>query len=466
MHGVTTSELGNRQQNWKVALCLAVLLLVVAGAFVHPVGEQQASRYAFTAALWDGKTVVLDDYTEILGRDYAFKDGVVYSDKAPGQPFLAVPFLALYRIVDSETAVPGSSQPEHVVWWLTLWSATIPAAILVVLMYRWAKDVEPDTALIATITLAFGSLLLVYSTLLFGHVLAACLAFAMFILIRDRAATGRQLLAAGVVGGLAVIVEYPLALVVAILVGAAVRLHRVRAWRLIVGGLPAVALLGWYNWTAFGSPLLFSYQFSGFLEEPRAATEIFPGPSFSLFVDVLFSPRGLFVAAPVLVLAVLGLLRMGRTQFRFDAIVAGLAFVAMLMVQVSWSNPYAGGAGPRYVTPGLPFLVAPMAVAWKRWQVPARVLAAISIGTMVLATVTDPQLSSSFQAGLRHWVEELLAGHLAPTVWTLLAGGMGWLIHVATIAAVGLVLWRVSSDARTAEEPLPPSALSVREPVS
>lgn len=444
MERVTTIERDQPGFDWKVAGCVGLLVVLAVGPFIHHMGEQQASRYAFTAAIWDQSTLVLSDYTDMLGRDLAIKDGVVYSDKAPGQPFLAVPFLAIYRLFDGDTSTPGSVDPEPAVWWLTFWTATIPAAVLAMLMYSWAKEVERSTALAATLTMLFGTLLVVYATLLFGHVLAATLAFAMFLLIREKSVSPGGLYLGGLLGGLAVLVEYPVALVVLLLTGAAFYLHRASAWRVLVGGVPSVLLMGWYNLAAFGSPLSFSYQFSGFLEEPRATTAIFPGPSWQLLLEVLYSPRGLLVAAPVLVMALLGLYRMWSGRWRFDAVVAGSVFLAMLMVQASWSNPYAGGAGPRYVTPALPFLVAPLAVAWKRWRISTVVLSALSIATLGAATLTNPQLGTEFRAGARYWFGELVSGNLAPMMWSWSLGWAGWLIHLVSVAGAAFLLWRIS----------------------
>ena len=83
-----------RERRWFAPPEFAIFLLVLvfAGPVIHHWGEQQGSRYALTAALWDQQTVVIDDYSHLLVRDRAVIDGVTYSDKAPGQPFLAVPF--------------------------------------------------------------------------------------------------------------------------------------------------------------------------------------------------------------------------------------------------------------------------------------------------------------------------------------------------------------------------------------
>ena len=59
--------------------------------FLREWNTQSASRYLTTATIVDHQTLVLDPYQDALGIDYALVDGVVYPDKAPYQPALAIP---------------------------------------------------------------------------------------------------------------------------------------------------------------------------------------------------------------------------------------------------------------------------------------------------------------------------------------------------------------------------------------
>ena len=441
-----------------------LLVLAVTAPFAHHYGEQQGSRYALTAALWDRHTVVLDEYTHLLGRDRVVFDGVTYSDKAPGQPFLMVPFYGLYRLAGGEPPDTLVREGDLGMWWLTLWSAAIPGALLAVLMYRWAREIEMRTALAATLTMSLGTLLLVYSTILFGHVLAAVALFGAFLLVREEEASWWRLLGVGALGGAAVLFEYPAALVVAVLVVAAVVRHRLRALAVVVGGIPGLVLLILYNLRLFGSPVVFTYQWSAFggaREEANDLVGVFAGPTLERFAHVLVSPRGLLIATPVVAACFLGMALMWRKGLRFDALVTASAFLAMLAVQGSWSNSYAGGAGPRYVVPALPFLVAPMAVVWARWRIATPVLAGIGLVTMSVATLTEPQLGSHFEAGLRFWLTRLVGSELTNTVYTLVVNGWGWLVHALTVGWAGFLLIRAAHSDTTAlpsTRPLKPEA--------
>lgn len=449
------SSIATKRQPWSVPIAAAVLLLVVVVPIVREWGGvQQASRYVLTAAVWDHRTFSIDQYSHILGIDRAERDGVTYSDKAPGQPLLAIPFYGIYRLVGGTPAEDPGPGPNWGLWWVTLWTAGVPAALLLVLMYRWARDHSPKTALAAALSLSFGSLLFVYATLLFGHVLGGLALFAMFLLVRSRSASTERLLLAGLVGGGAVVIEYPLALAVGVITVIAIWLHKRRTLWVGLGGTLMAALLGVYNWALFGSPLTLSYQWTAFLEvreQPAETLEIFAGPSIERVVDVLFGSRGLLMSAPVLALAIGGLALMWRRGVRFDVFVAVAVLLSLLAVQFSWGNSFAGGAGPRYVTPALPFLAAPLAAVWARWRIATPVLAAVSVVTMVLAAYTDPELASDLDGGLGFWLRSAFQGRLEETIFTLRFGPIGWALHgMVMVSAVALVwnVWRADQDGR------------------
>lgn len=424
-----------------LALCILVLLAIV--PFMHPRGGQQASRYAATAALWDQGTFEITAYRAQLFRDGTAINEIIYSDKAPGQPVLAVPFYGVYRIAGGNPFSVDTPSIDWGLWWVTIWSAGLPVALLAMLMYRWVLEIEPSTAIAATLAISFGTLLLVYGTLLFGHVLAALLAFGMFLLVRDPDATARRLVIAGILGGLAVLVEFPVVLIVGIVTGSALLVHRIQAWWILAGGLPALVGLGAYNYRLFESPFVVSYQwnvFSGIRTEAGGILDPFAGPSIERLVHVLFSERGLLVATPIVLMGLIGVVLLWRRGSRIDTGVALLSFLALLAIQVSWSNSYAGGAGPRYLTPALPFLAAPLALAWKRWRLPTAGLAGVSILTVGAATTTIPQLASDLQAGLGFWLAQLFDGNTAPTVYTQWLGPPGWLVHIVSLAVAASAL--------------------------
>lgn len=449
---------------YRTELLIALLVVVAVGPIMHDYRAQQASRYALTAAIVEHGTVRLDDYVDVLGIDKAVYGGRVYSDKAPGQPVLAVPFFALFRVMGGIPATTLQVKGNVGLWWLTLWFATIPGAILAVLMYRRAKRFSPETALLAAVAMTYGTLLLPFSALLFGHVLAGLLGYSAWLLLATDEHTRGRFVSAGVLTGAAVLVEYTaviFAVVFAIFVLA--RMPKMSAWY-VAGGAPFAMALAAYNWLVFGNPLTLSYQFSAFngvTESARPVTDIFATLGLDRLAEVFLAPRGFLIATPIVVLGVVGLVLMARNRsLRPEALVAGAVFFGFLLIPVMWGNPWGGDSpGARYVVPALPFLTVPVALVWRRLPVLSVASAALGTLTMGLATLTDPLLPRDIGFGLGTWVSRALSGAWVPTVFTQIMGGAGWFVHAALLILCGFLLraaWRCQDWKGKGEAPLAP----------
>ncbi len=176
---------------------------------------------------------------------------------------------------------------------------------------------------------------------LFGHMLAALIAFAVFTLLwRERQSAPRPLLllGAGVLSGLAVVTEYPLALAGAILGiygvlhpqvitrGLAPLAQRAGLYAagVIAGVLPLLA----YNHWAFGSFGKMSYDNAvdrqGFTGHDTLGLNsggffgiTWPDPRVAL--ELLISPRGLFALTPVVVMGIVGTVLLHRRGMKAEA---------------------------------------------------------------------------------------------------------------------------------------------------
>lgn len=433
---------------WLLGALLALLALVAAGPFIYPLRPQQASRYALTRAIAEEGTVVLDKYTNLLGSDKAFKDGHFYSDKAPGQPVFAVPFLKLARAVGVEPAHEARQMYSLDLWWVTFWSATVFGAGLLVMMHQRVKCEVADLWMVAPLALFFGSMLLPFSGILFGHVMAAFFLYAAFNVLTTRTSS-RYLLLSGALAGASVCVEYTAAIGVLLLAVLATRRFGPRVVWWLAGGTLLAIPLGWYQHIAFGSPLRFSYQFTAFegvVDRAQPLFHIFGEPSLENLAELFIGGRGLIVATPVLLCAVAG----GLAQIRrrdADAWVGVAMFFAFLMIPIFWENPWGGASpGPRYMTPAIPFLVVPLAWAWKRWPILTRGAAAVSVLTMTSALVVQAMPYSGAPAGLPVWLRLLGMGLTSPTWFTVVFGWpMGWTIHGAIVVVVLVALAVLSS---------------------
>lgn len=419
---------GHDQRNgwlarWRTDILLVLLILVVAGPIVQILMAHQASRLAFTAALWDRSTVQVDAYEEILGVDFAERDGHLYSDKAPGQPFMAAPFYGMARGVGAEPGEVRRYFDNYTLWWTSFWSSVVPAAVLAVLMRRFALRVvgSPKAATAAAVAMSLGTLLLPFATVLFSHVLAAVLCFGAYLTGREQGASTWRLAAAGLLGGLAVVTEYTTGIVVVLLGLLVVHRHGLRVCAYAAGGLPAAALLGVYNTVAWGSPTAFSYDFSAtfaaFHDRGLFGIRI---PDPGLTVQVLVGERGLWTLTPVVLVGVLGLILLARDRATRGPGVFGLVvFAAFVAVQGGWFSVTAGASpGPRYVVAGLPFVAVGVARIWTFSRAAVVLPAVLGAIPMLASIFTNPlaQPTEDFAAG--HWLWRLSNGDLGDTLLT------------------------------------------------
>jgi hypothetical protein len=446
---------GRRGATWP-GITAIVLVALAAALRVPESGWNGEAHFALVQSLADG-TPRIDEHLNQSG-DIAYVDGHYYAAKAPGLAMFSLP---AYALADALGAIPvgaPTSPPEgaHTLDGSTMWYANlvvVAAFLCLLLLIRWAVDRSVGEAgTPVALMLGLGTLLLPYSTTYFAHVLAAALGFSAFALA-VYARPARPLLAlvgAGVLAGLAVVVELPAVIVagaVALYV-ASDRPHLRRLASFAAGALVGIAPLFAFNTWALGSPLRTSYAHA--VKELGASghdvlganEEGFFGltyPSIGALVDLLVSDRGLFVLAPITALALAGLPGLARRGRRSEAIfIAGLT-AAMLLYNASYYLPFGGfSAGPRFLILLLPFLAFPLADAWLRWRTVTLVVAAVSAFWMISATLAGPNLPDVESPNL--WLTRIAHGdHLTDSI--LIGGRSGAALSlVPALAAILLAL--------------------------
>jgi hypothetical protein len=110
--------------------------------------------------------------------------------------------------------------------------------------------------------------------------------------------------------------------------------------------------------------------------------------------------------------------------------------------------PFGGGfMGPRFLTTMLPFLVLPLAVALKRFPGPTIALAAVSVTTIVIATITHPLVGYETEAVV--WGRLLGQGSFQPTIASAYGLGRGWgAVWPFLLAAGGAIVLTVCAVPR------------------
>lgn len=396
----------------RTRIALAFLGCFVALAwFQRPVqNPNENSRLApVLAAFWQ-RTLQIDAYHAVLPTwtsDKSARDGHVYSDKAPGSSLLAAigyaPVYAWERASGREASYLVRKYA------MTIAAVALPvAAALAALFALVAAAAGTRRAALVTGVALLATPLLPYGSTLFGHALAGGLLFLAFALIRratDRPppTRWRDLAGAGALLGLAAVTEFPAA--PAGLLVTAYGLHRLarrgelgraRTWvGPLLGAAPFLAGLALWNWACFGSPFSIGYEnlaVPGFRRLHQAGLVGVRLPSLSTAYYVTLHPaRGLFVSAPILLLAFPGLAAMVRRGWKAEAALCLGVFLSFLLVNAGfplWWGGYTYTA--RHLVPAVPFLVLPLAFLERRWLWAAVPLFVASAIQTLAAAAGDP----------------------------------------------------------------------------
>jgi hypothetical protein len=430
------------------------------GLVLQPSGCNQTAHLALVKSLVDGNPRI-DRYAAET-CDTAYIDGHYYAAKAPGLALLTAPWYGVLRVaglaVDDRPT--GSRWPEAMLelprratWQVTLWGATLAAFLLLLTVRSAAERLVPGYGGAAAVLLGIGTLVLPFATLFFAHVLAATLGFAAFwLLLRDRRSRSRTtwVAAAGLLAGLAVVVEFPLGIVA---VGLAAYAGRDRLAPYVAGAVAGVLPLAVFDTWAFGSPFDLAYE-NAVIEPGVSGHDVIgandkglfglTAPSLRAAGELLASDKGLLVLTPLAAAGVGGLVILLRGPARREAILGLGVCVAFLLYNSSYFLPFGGWVpGPRFLIATLPFLALGLAAALRAAPLTTAALAIPSVLTMIGATLAEPLAMPGEGVGL--WLDRWRAGDFTHTLVTEAGGGSGWLavspVLILLGAAAGLAVW-------------------------
>jgi hypothetical protein len=373
------------------------LLTFVAAAFFHGgAGWNQNAAFDLTRAVVERHTFAIDDYAANTG-DRSFANGHVYANKAPALSFLAaIPYALLHAILGTPRNAIGLAAAAYL---CTLLTVGIFAALIPSLLYLRARrdGIDATWAAAVALIIAFATELLPYSTLMMVAVPSGALILIAFVARND--------IAAGFAAALAVAMNYVCAPALVIL-GIA---PRQRSWRYLAGAAAPLIALAVYQRLCFGG----FFTNSVTKTDPRfltkgAALGVFRLPSLEALYGITLSPyRGLFFFAPVLLLALVPLVR----ERAIAAI--SLVFIAANVCFNGWEGGF--GVGARYLVPLIPLWGIALMRAKPRKLVVA--LGALSFAINFTAVAVDPQPSATIPRPLTQYLMPLLIrGRFSPDV--------------------------------------------------
>jgi hypothetical protein len=361
---------------------LALLLAALYGSFYASLGHNETAHLDLVRALAEDQSPVVDRF-RYNSADLIVHGERTYSNKAPGTALAALPAFALAERLTRGLPLSEPSRWDLVAYFTTLGSIGLASILAALATFRLVarRIADERAALAAVLALWCATPLFPFSTMLFGHALAAALvAFASARwLDADRQPSAE--LAGGAALGLGIATEYP----VAVLALPLLALGGPRPPRLVLRlagiGLGLVPLLA-YQHALFGDALFPTYQ--AYVAEGRGAN--FPGhaqgllgvhwPGLRGFTDNLVAisvgpARGLLRLCPVLGLALPGLWWTARSHGKSVALGLSAAVLSLVALNACYGDSivyWGGGAslGPRHLLPALPLLALPLAEAARR----------------------------------------------------------------------------------------------------
>ena len=460
------------------------LILLACYAYFLPrwADWNQNSRFDLVRAIVEKGTLAIDDYAANTG-DHATVGGHIYSDKAPGLSFAAVPIYSMVnrlmhipavddiiqRLAGSpafaETLNPEGSgllrDKVHAALGLTIvtfFLVMLPSALLGVLLYAFLGHLGFSRPVRVTTPLIYGlaTIAFPYSGAFYAHQFTAVLLFGAFylaFLMRHRRLGSGTISVVGFLLAYSVISEYP-----TVLIAGAIAIYTLitvpdRRWILgaVLAGLPPLLMLGLYNTAIFGTPFKLGYEYStlwaethkvGFLSLSFPTLEALWGITFGSY-------RGLYFLSPILLLTWPGLLYFWKArERRAESILCGWAVVSFMLFNTS-SVMWQGGfsIGPRYLVPILPFAAVALAFGLERafrqrWsQVLMLILALWSFGLVWIETISGQAFPDYTSNPLINYsVPRFIAGDIARNLGMAL-GLCGWASLLPLMGIVAILTW-------------------------
>lgn len=379
----------------RVGLLLFILLSIsFTGLYPPYVNPNEFSRLLAVYSFVEHGTFQIDRAVRTLGdvEDRAISGGHEYSNKAPGLIFASIPGYRILRIF-----MPRPATPFDPLFILLRILVVTPVCVLALARFRsrlLARGLPGADLLMVAV--AFGTPFLFYARSFFSHAWTASLLFLSLDLIGVAEAAGTRrrvgalLWCAGAIAGWAAISEYPLAILVGLLVLRSASNRAFRSAALFVSGtLLPLALLLAYNAVCFGSPFVLSSAREGLPKFAALAEKGFFGfgpPSLTVAFEYLLHPaRGFLLFSPFFAWAFVGFVRWRRSgDDRADwgfCLASTILFWVAMTGYPNWDGGWS--LGSRYLLP-LVFPVA-CAIPYALRSPRSRFLFAVAVGFSVLS---------------------------------------------------------------------------------
>jgi hypothetical protein len=366
-------------------LAAAALFVVISSLYFATIAgvtsSNDGSHYALVRAIVDRSSFEISPYLAFTEfQDYALSGDLRFSDRPPGTALFAAPLYALSNLAPPPLAsLPSKHDPENPRLLYAVSAAALSASAAIVLFYltlRRHLGRSIPAALLASITLAFGTIMWKYGSVLYSHALGALVVMAaLYLVFWLESRPNPPLLlpfSLGFVLGFAPLVEYtnvPFSAVVGLYALPQFRRARSVWWKglaaVVLGGLIPILFLLTYNTVNFGSPFeisTFNVDTELWPQNEGMAADFAAPLRVGLPAMLVYGAenQGLFLLSPIALLCFLGLPAFIRFSRSRSILTLG-SFILMLLIFSKSTTFNPGTNDGRYLAPFLSLWFMPLA---------------------------------------------------------------------------------------------------------
>lgn len=364
---------------WVKKVVIGAFLVLIVGMLLffthtHDLTWNDRSRFATIESLSRG-TLQIDQSTFLTG-DKVFARGHFFSDKPP---FLSVFLAGAYKVISS-VGINFQQHRAMTIYLLTLFASTIPFISFFIYLGKqaWSKtNLSKNKFLFLVGSLAVGTVLFPYATVLNNHLIAGVLCGIMSVsfFYKNALVEKNKLLLFGLLAGLAITFDLAalfitVSFIFYLLFTSNQRSQRLKSTGIFLLGLTVPIFIHWLInrtitgdiWPASMHPELFNYPGSAFTQSnlTNAGLVVSSIKSWLYYVYAMLGGRRGFLSLSPLIVVALGyiLFIIANKQYSASARLHALATLGSFVGVIGYYSLYGRDfGGPTYAVRWLVILV-------------------------------------------------------------------------------------------------------------
>jgi len=347
-----------------IFLIVSVFALVYINPFLQ--SSMEVSSLSAAVSIATRFDFEIDSAHKTLPGDFIVYKGKTYSMTPPGESWIAALLYTVFRPILTKLNDPRGE--VEVLYVLCIIFASIPfAGLKAVLTYRIYRILNLDTkeAFWLCLLAHFSTMNFPYSTCFFKRHLSSFFLLLAFYLLMTAKHNGKapvsRILSSGISSGFSVVINFPAGVLFPLFLFYLTSFIRpmIRATWILFGFLIGITPLLYANWRIFDDPFYLSYL-SHHRSIPNGDVSTLSEFTHALFEQTIGSHAGYFFYAPIMIMAIYGMIK--AKNYVAERLFIGAAFVVLLTLGsawVGWAWLYIG-VGPRFLLEANSFLCIPL----------------------------------------------------------------------------------------------------------